>query len=154
MTLSLFLITLTKFMFICIWKRMRQMNDDLLLRISVNWAVLMSVWIPTMISPMKFKKSTNKINGVCTGIFSSNEEDLDWQDLVNSKVTYTHMYTLWFWVFITLILMIFVKIGRRKISLEQPGLIPQPKDLESMLLNFTLMILLAINLLGFNFYWK
>ena len=32
-----FLITLTKFMYICIWKRMRQINDDLIVQISIVW---------------------------------------------------------------------------------------------------------------------
>ena len=31
------LIMLTKFMYICIWKRLRQMNDDLIVKISIVW---------------------------------------------------------------------------------------------------------------------
>ena len=136
---------------------MRQMNDDLLLRIAISWAVFMSVWIPTMISPKQYNKESKRVNSMCTGIFSSNDQDLVWEDLVN-KDTYSQprvtTYKLWFWISITLVLMMAIKIGRRKISFEQPGLSPQPKNLESMLLNFTLVVLLTISMLGFNLYWK
>ena len=36
-----FLIMLKKFMYICIWKRMRQMDDDLIVGISNIWATFM-----------------------------------------------------------------------------------------------------------------
>ena len=36
-----FLIMLNKFMYICIWKRMRQMDDNLIVVISNAWATLM-----------------------------------------------------------------------------------------------------------------
>ena len=39
------MITLTRFMFICVWRRMKQMNDDLVVRISIVWTSFMSVWI-------------------------------------------------------------------------------------------------------------
>ena len=138
---------------------MRQMNDDLLLRVAISWALFMSIWNATMISGKQYTKESKKLIGMCTGIFSSNEEDLVWQDLVNSKRTYKNpMYVspFWFWVSITLVLMVAVKIGRQKISLEhrEPCLIPQPKNLESMLLNFTLVVLLTINMLGFRLYWN
>ena len=45
--LILFMITLTKFMFICVWKRMRQMNDDLIVRLALNWTIFLSIWIPS-----------------------------------------------------------------------------------------------------------
>ena len=35
-------VTITKFMFICVWKSMRTMNDDLMVRIAVNQALLLS----------------------------------------------------------------------------------------------------------------
>ena len=34
------MVTITKFMFICVWKSMRTINDDLMVRIAVNQAVL------------------------------------------------------------------------------------------------------------------
>ena len=36
------MVTITKFMFICVWKSMRTMNDDLMVRIAVNQALLFS----------------------------------------------------------------------------------------------------------------
>ena len=43
-------ITLTKFVYICVWKRMRQMNDDLIVQILINWTVFLSLWISFGIS--------------------------------------------------------------------------------------------------------
>ena len=37
------MVTITKFMFICVWKSMRTMNDDLMVRIAVNQALLSSI---------------------------------------------------------------------------------------------------------------
>ena len=34
-------VAFAKFMYICVWKRMRQMEDDLIVRISTAWATLM-----------------------------------------------------------------------------------------------------------------
>ena len=55
--------------------------------------------------------------------------------------------------------MVAVKIGNQKISLE--GFddnitigTQRPKDLESILLNFTVMILLTVNMLGYLLFWK
>ena len=39
------MVTMIKFMFICVWKSMRTMNDDLMVRIAVNQALLF--WILT-----------------------------------------------------------------------------------------------------------
>ena len=140
---------------------MRQMNDDILLRIAISWAIFMSIWITTMINPTQYKKQFNNAYGLCTGIFSIDEKDLVWEDLVTSTVdAYKTVlgppqFVMLVWISITLILMVAVKIGHQKISLEQPsGLISPPKDLESILLNFTLIVLLTINMLGFSLYWK
>ena len=40
--LIIVMVTITKFMFICVWKSMRTMNDDLMVRIAVNQALLLS----------------------------------------------------------------------------------------------------------------
>ena len=37
------MVTITKFMFICVWKSMRTMNDDLMVRIAINLAVFSSI---------------------------------------------------------------------------------------------------------------
>ena len=36
------MVTITKFMFVCVWKSMRTLNDDLMGRIAVNQALFFS----------------------------------------------------------------------------------------------------------------
>ena len=36
--------TFTRFMFVCIWKRMRQMDDNLIVRIATIQAIVMSIF--------------------------------------------------------------------------------------------------------------
>ena len=43
--LIILMIALTKFMFICVWKRMPAMNDDLLARIALIQAFFISVLV-------------------------------------------------------------------------------------------------------------
>ena len=43
--LIILMITMTKFMFICIWKRMPTMNDDLLARIALIEAFFTSLFV-------------------------------------------------------------------------------------------------------------
>ena len=59
-------------------------------------------------------------------------------------------------LFITLFLMICVKIGRHKMSLkpQKKSLIQPPRNLESFVLNISLMILVGISLLIYNLYLK
>ena len=40
-----FLICLAKFLFICVWKHMKQMNDDLITQICILWVTVISIWI-------------------------------------------------------------------------------------------------------------
>ena len=40
-----FLICLAKFLFICVWKHMKQMNDDLITQICIVWVTFISIWI-------------------------------------------------------------------------------------------------------------
>ena len=59
-------------------------------------------------------------------------------------------------LFITLFLMIGVKIGRHRMSLkpQKKSLIQPPRNLESFVLNISLMILVGISLLIYNLYLK
>ena len=59
-------------------------------------------------------------------------------------------------LFITLLLMIGVKIGRHRMSLkpQKKSLIQPPKNLESFILNISLMILVGISLFSYNLYLK
>ena len=44
------MVTMSKFMFICVWKSMRPINDDLMVRIAVNQALLCSFVIGLLIT--------------------------------------------------------------------------------------------------------
>ena len=43
--LTIAMYTLTRFMFVCIWKRMRQMDDNLIVRIATIQAIFMTLLI-------------------------------------------------------------------------------------------------------------
>ena len=40
-----FLICWAKFLFICVWKHMKQMDDDFIAKICIVWVTFMSIWI-------------------------------------------------------------------------------------------------------------
>ena len=61
------IVTISKFMFICIWKSMRPINDDLMVRIAVNQAVLSSIL-------MCLLKSRAQVSSVYNVDFKSNYE--------------------------------------------------------------------------------
>ena len=71
------MITLTRFMFICVWRRMRQMNDNLLAKIIVREIVILSF----------FFSLTNIRGGqdqyLCTGLFDVNETNAGKQIFIN-----------------------------------------------------------------------
>ena len=50
-------VTITKFMFICVWKSMRTMNDNLMVRIAINQALLSSI----VIGLLKFRPHVSTI---------------------------------------------------------------------------------------------
>ena len=56
--------TFSRFMFVCIWKRMRQMDDNLIVRIATNQAIFMSLLFTAV--------SWLQINGQLTYIQVSN----------------------------------------------------------------------------------
>ena len=61
------IVTITKFMFICIWKSMRPINDDLMVQIAVNQAVLSSIL-------MCLLKSRAQVSSVYNADFELNHE--------------------------------------------------------------------------------
>ena len=63
----LFFVTLMKFMFICVSKRMLDMNDNLIVRTFVNWAIFISVWVS---STGFVNKKGNTDENLCTGTFN------------------------------------------------------------------------------------
>ena len=61
------MITLTRFMFICVWRRMRQMNDNLLAKIIFREIVILSFFF----SLTNIRGSQDQY--LCTGLFDVNK---------------------------------------------------------------------------------
>ena len=153
--LTIFFMSFFKFLYICVWKHMRDMNDDLIVRFIIRLSIFISVWVPAT-GFVNRKGSSGE--DFCTGIF--NDHDL----VMNTQISLEKLpqpYSPLFWslCITNLFFMVCVKIRRQKISLDDVDNtetigVQRPKDLESMLLNFTIMILLTINILGFYLFWR
>ena len=60
--------TFTRFMFVCIWKRMRQMDDNLIVRIATIQAVVMSLLFITtwlQLQDQRFRSAVRLLFLVC-----------------------------------------------------------------------------------------
>ena len=150
--LTLFFVSLAKFMYICVWKHMRDMNDDLIVTILVRTSVMISVWVST--TGFNHRKGA-KAYALCTGIFDDHEQ------IMNPIITPDNLpqpYNPIFCslMFTILFLMAAVTMGRRMNSLDDDSMriLRRPKDLESMLLNFALTILIFTMMFGYNLYWR
>ena len=151
--LILFMITLTKFMFICIWKRMRQMNDDLIVRLAVNWAIFISIWIPCHGYFTNFQIS-NSHEAICTGDYSFIKQ-MDWQKLDSTKTFFPFppygffAPLIWICLLTTLVLLILVKMKSNEYWLNQSNnvLIQPPKNMDSIILNFIFIVLLITTMI-------
>ena len=153
--LTIFFISLFKFLYICVWKHMRDMNDDLLVRFIIRLSIFISVWVTTT---GFVNRKGNSSEGFCTGIFNDHNEILDPQ-ISPEKLPQPYSPLFWSLCITSLFFMVSVKIRRQRISHDDVDNtvtigVQRPKDLESMLLNFTIMILLTINLLGFYLFWR
>ena len=164
----LFLITLARFMFLIVWKRMRVMNDNLVVKIAMIWAIFMSIWSAFTLF---INRSVNKRGQMCSGIFSDDKMIKDWQTLVQPKPKNVPDLFLWTCLLVTVALMISMKVKHFYNSIRRPkakfvrmfsfqkdlnkGIgIQEPKTFESMLLNFVLMILIASNASGYFLIWQ
>ena len=164
----LFLITLARFMFLIVWKRICVMNDNLIVRIAIIWAIFMIIWSSFTLS---INTSINKRGQMCSGIFSDDKMIKDWQTLVQPKPKNVPDLFLWTCLLVTVALMVSMKIKHCYVSIRRPkakiirmfsfqkdlhkGIgIQEPKSFESMLLNFVLMILIASNALGYFLIWQ
>ena len=135
-------------MYICVWKHMRDMNDDLIVTITVRTTVFISVWVSTTGFSGKIGGS---IDAMCTGIFD------DHHILTNSKISPDKLpqpYSPVFWIltFTILFFMGAIKIRRHQrncLNDDALTIMKKPKDLESVALNFAMLILLSINVLGY-----
>ena len=150
---SLFFISLAKFMYICVWKHMRDMNDDLIVAFLVRIAVFISVWVPT--TGFNNRKGQSSVVSMCTGIFNDHDQIMN-SEIRSDKLPQPYNPIFWSLSVTILFLMAAVTIGRKRSSHNDinPAIMQRPKDLESTLLNFALLILLLINMFGYNFYWR
>ena len=149
-----FFISLSKFMYICVWKHMRDMNDDLIVTFLVRIAVLISVWVATTGFSNRKGSSTESI---CTGIFIfDGHNQMMNTEIDPDKLPQPYNPLLFFLAVAILFFMASVTYRRKRNSFRDNSkpFLRRPKDLDSMLLNFALLILLLINLFGYNLYWK
>ena len=153
--LTIFFTSFFKFMYICVWKHMRDMNDDLIVTFIIRLAIFISIWVPATGFENRKENSRERF---CTGIFNHQTQ------IMNSEISPEKLPKPYFPLFGSLMItnlffMVAVKIGSQKISLDSfddnitIGT-QRPKDLESMLLNFTVMILLTVNMFGYLLFWK
>ena len=152
--LTIFFMSFFKFLYICVWKHMRDMNDNLLVAFVIRLSLFISVWIVS-VGFVNRKGYTSE--RFCTGIFNDHDQIMDPQ-ISPEKLPQPYTPLFWSLCITNLFFIVSVRIRRRKISLDDVASVTigtkRPKDLESMLLNFTLIILLTINLLGFQLFWN
>ena len=133
---------------------MRDMNDNLLVAFVIRLSLFISVWIVS-VGFVNRKGYTSE--RFCTGIFNDHDQITDPQ-ISPEKLPQPYTPLFWSLCITTLFFIVSVRIRRRKISLDDVATVTigtqRPKDLESILLNFTLIILLTINLLGFQLFWR
>ena len=134
---------------------MRDMNDDLLVTFIVRLSIFISIWVHTT-GFVNRKGSSGE--GFCTGIFNDHDQVMNTQ-ISPEKLPQPYSPLFWSLCITSLFFMVSVKIRRQRISLNDVDNsvtigVQRPKDLESMLLNFTIMILLTINILGFYLFWR
>ena len=148
--LTLFFISLAKFMYICVWKHMRDMNDDLIVTFLHRISVFISVWVATTGFHNRKGASTEAI---CTGIFNDHDQIMN-PELTPDKLPQPYNPLLKWIAVAILFFMASVTYRRKKNSFSDNNktFLRQPKDLESTLLNFAVLILLLINVIGYNLY--
>ena len=141
-------------MYICVWKHMRDMNDDLIVTFLVRIAVLISVWVATTGFSNRKGSSTESI---CTGIFIFDGHNQMMNPEIDPDKLPQPYNPLLFSIAIAILFFmasVTYRHKRNSFSDNYKPFLRRPKDLESMLLNFALLTLLLINLIGYNLYWK
>ena len=139
-------------MYICVWKHMRDMNDDLIVTILVRTSVFISVCVA--ITGFNHRMGA-KAHALCTGIFNDHDQMMNpIFPPENLPQPYNPIFCS---LLITILfLMAAVIMGRRKNSLDDDSMriLKRPKDLESILLNFALTLLIFAMMFGYNLYWR
>ena len=113
--LNVFFISLFKFMYICVWKSMRDINDDLVVRIVINVSIFISVWVPATGFANRTGSSTENF---CTGTFNDHDQIMDPQ-IPPEKLPLPYVPVSGTLAVLTLFFMISVIIGRHKMLLQE-----------------------------------
>ena len=131
---------------------MRDMNDDLIVTFVVRISVFISFWVSTTGFSNRKGISTEAI---CTGVFNDHEQIMD-PDISPDKLPQPYNIILRPMVVAILFFMALVTYRRKRNSFSDDNttFIQRPKDLESMLLNFAVLILLLINVIGYKLYFR
>ena len=131
---------------------MRDMNDDLIVTFIVRISVFISFWVSTTGFSNRKGISTEAI---CTGVFNDHEQIMD-PDISPDKLPQPYNIILMPMVVAILFFMASVTCRRKRNSFsnENQPFLQRPKDLESTLLNFAVLILLLINVIGYNLYFR
>ena len=139
-------ICFVKFMFICIWKRMRDMNDKLIATIILRWVIFISIWL-TLTAPVNTSNYGMKF---CTGIYNDHDQIMNSNNPNQTPSPYAPLLLLIYFSIITLTVSIWFKKFKNSAieplaSKSKSPFVQRPKDMESMLANFSLVNLIAIN---------
>ena len=128
---------------------MRDMNDDLIVTILVRISISMGILVSTT-GHSKEEYATSA--ALCTGIFNDHNQIMD-SEIYSGKLPAPYGFILWSLSVAILFFMASITITRKRNN-ESMTILKRPKDLESMLLNFALLILLLINVIGYRIYWR
>ena len=130
---------------------MRDMNDDLIVTFLVRISIFFGIWASTTgFSNRKVERATSA--AMCTGIFDDHDQIMD-PEISSDELPTSYGFFLWSLPVVTLFFMAAIKITRKRNN-ESMTILRRPKDLESMLLNFALLILVLINFIGYRIYWR
>ena len=130
---------------------MRDMNDDLIVTFLVRISIFFGIWASTTgFSNRKVERATSA--AMCTGIFDDHDQIMD-PEISSDELPTSYGFILWSLPVLTLLFMAAITITRKRNN-ESMTILQRPKDLESMLLNFALLILVLINLIGYKIYWR
>ena len=113
--LHMFFISLFKFMYICVWKSMRDVNDDLVVRIVINISIFISIWVP--VTGFINRKGSSTEN-FCTGIFNDHAQIMDPQ-IPPEKLPLPYFPVSGTLMVLTLFFTISVMIGRHKMTFHE-----------------------------------
>ena len=131
---------------------MRDMNDNLIVTFVVRISVFISIWVSTTGFAQRMGISTQPF---CTGFFNDHDQIMD-PELTPDKLPQPYNIILMPMVVAILFFMASVTCRRKRNSFsnENQPFLQRPKDLESTLLNFAVLILLLINVIGYNLYFR